>query len=514
MQIFVFTRKKLMTMAFVLGLALVLLLIGYLGIQPQPSNTSLPTETLSFAKMSTQKQAGTLYEMDLTLNTNAKKIAGVQHITYRNDENVSLSEVYLHLYPNAFKRKETTPVFDEGHFAQAYPNGFSKGSIDITRAEVSGQNAQFLLQGESDDILKIVLSQNLRPGESIEMQLQYEIVIPNSLNRFGYGDLCYTLGNFYPIVCVYDEKGWRKDPYYAMGDPFYSDMADYHVKITLPTGITVAHSGNLRGKTQAGNQTTWEIEADKVRDFAFSAGNSWQVYQEKVGNQTIYVYADNVVGGKNALTYAANALREFEAYIGEYPYEQFSVVQSDFCIGGMEYPNLVLVDKQFFSEKGLMYLEFVIAHETAHQWFYQLVGNNEIDEAWLDEALTQYTTLYYYEQRYDKKTSDGIWQRFIIDGYEGYAKKVKGVIPRMDLPAYQYDDVTAYDAVIYDRGALMFRQLREQIGATPFKQALQEYVARMKYKNAKKKDLVHAFRAYENMDAFFESWISGKAKYS
>ena len=69
----------------------------------------------------------------------------------------------------------------------------------------------------------------------------------------------------------------------------------------------------------------------------------------------------------------------------------------------MEYPTLVMIDQSLYNEKDKFLLEYVIAHETAHQWWYSVIGNDEISEPWLDEALTEYSTVLYFEEKYGKE---------------------------------------------------------------------------------------------------------------
>ena len=87
---------------------------------------------------------------------------------------------------------------------------------------------------------------------------------------------------------------------------------------------------------------------------------------------------------------AKAALRAYNRRFGCYPYPTYSVVACDFYIGGMEYPNLVMIDQSLYHQERAETLEFVVAHETAHQWWYQMVGNDEVAEPWLDESLTNY----------------------------------------------------------------------------------------------------------------------------
>ena len=79
---------------------------------------------------------------------------------------------------------------------------------------------------------------------------------------------------------------------------------------------------------------------------------------------------------------------------GDYPYSIYNVVQADFCYGGMEYPNLSIISNSI--ENYDEYLN-IIVHETAHQWWYNIVGNDEFNEPWLDEALTEFSTVLFYD---------------------------------------------------------------------------------------------------------------------
>src|SRR5665811_62045 len=92
---------------------------------------------------------------------------------------------------------------------------------------------------------------------------------PNSLGRFGYGSYTYNVANWYPIVSVYDQTGWNNDPYYAIGDPFYSDVADYKVSITAPKDQIIETTGTITRKINEGDHIKWEIDAKNVRDFAW-----------------------------------------------------------------------------------------------------------------------------------------------------------------------------------------------------------------------------------------------------
>ena len=98
-----------------------------------------------------------------------------------------------------------------------------------------------------------------------------------------------------------------------------------------------------------------------------------------------YTLMDASFGQKESLDAGVKAVKAFSDMIGPYPYPTLSVVQTDFFIGGMEYPNIVLIDQSMYDESEAGMLEYVIVHEVGHQWFYGVVGNDQVMEPWLDE---------------------------------------------------------------------------------------------------------------------------------
>lgn len=84
---------------------------------------------------------------------------------------------------------------------------------------------------------------------------------------------------------------------------------------------------------------------------------------------------------------------------------------------------LVMIDQSLYNEKNEFLLEYVIAHETAHQWWYSAVGNDEISEPWLDEALTEYSTIVYFEQKYGKDMANKLIKTMEIQTKKLFERK-------------------------------------------------------------------------------------------
>jgi len=453
----------------------------------------------------------TQYNITVRFSPEEKKAYCLQQISYINQENVELKELYFHLYPNAF-RYEEKPVFPPEEMDRAYPNGFSPGEIRFENIYTGNKTADFIIGGFSDDILKITLEEALKPGQRVEIGMEYTITLPNSPGRFGYGDNTYNFGNWYPIICVYDDEGWNLDPYYSIGDPFYSDVSNYTVEITVPGEYIIAATGELVKQEDMGEKKIWTIEARAVRDFAWVASSKFKVSEKKVGDTVVYSYYYTPEGGMQALDYASTSLEIFNRLFGKYPYPRLSVVQSDFFIGGMEYPNLVMIDGSLYGEGDRNWLEFITVHEVAHQWWYGLVGNDQVDEAWLDEALTEYSTILYYGERYGAEEERQKYEEFIEKGkyqlYRIYTAD-QDIDETIDRPIYEFDNWLAYDSLVYGKAAMMFHELRKEMGDEIFFKVLQEYFRNNKFKNVKFEDLIAVCEEMtgKQWKDFFDRWL-------
>ena len=166
----------------------------------------------------------------------------------------------------------------------------------------------------------------------------------------------------------------------------------------------MAHTGTGTVQTENGKDV-YTIDAPNVRDFAAVCSRYFTVLSQRMnrdGTDTMvsaYVLQDASFGKEQSLAAAVGAVRAYSDFIGPYPYPTLNVVQTDFFIGGMEYPGVVLIDNSVYSEDAAGWLEYIVAHEVGHQWFYGVVGNDQVKEPWLDEALTEYLTLCYYGMR-------------------------------------------------------------------------------------------------------------------
>ena len=415
------------------------------------------------------------YTMDVIFDDESKRLMCNQNIEYVNNTKTDLDKIYLHIYPNAFSKKEFAP-FEKEEMKQAYPNGFNEGYVDLKNILNNDKKLEYKIKGDKNDLLEIKLGKQLNPGDKISIDMKYNVKIPNSEGRFGYGENTINITNWFPIACVNDDRGWNLKGYEAVGDPFYSETSDFYVKILIPQKYKMGCTGNIVNEKSDDEKILYEIEAKKVRDFAFILSTKFGINKDIYKGISINTYNLNEKLSSDATKMAKDSVRIFSKLFGKYPYNTYSVVASDFYIGGMEYPTLVMIDQSLYTEKNKFLLEYVIAHETAHQWWYSVIGNDEISEPWLDEALTEYSTVLYFEEKYGKKVGDKLIKTMEIQTKNHSSENIF-------KPTTKYRNSTDYSLNVYTKGAVAFNEVRKEVGDEVFFNTLKEYYSTYMYEN-------------------------------
>jgi hypothetical protein len=458
-------------------------------------------------------EKGNFYNINAQLNATDKTLNAKEDLRYTNTENIELNELYFHVYTNAFKQKETAPfLFDD--FDRAYSRGFESGFTEITSVKVrDGEDLKYSFQGEGNTILKVELKEPLKQGTSVELSMDFKVTIPPANERFGYGENHFNLGNWYPIAAVYDETGWNLDKYYPIGDPFYSDSSNYEVTIKAPEEYMIASSGALVNEKDEGNNKIWKFQSSNMRDFAFVANKDFKVVEKKIDGTVVksYYYKNDEKRGKEALNAGVESIKIFNEKFGKYPYPVYSVVETVFP-SGMEYPGLVYISENYYKTlSNRDSLIIVVVHETAHQWWYSLVGNDQIDEAWLDEGFATYSESIYVENALSKERGKNYFNSSVEERHnEVIADKIiDGVVVKGLEDFRNWED---YGPTVYTRGAVVLNELRNKFGDEKFFQIMQGYFKEYEFKIAKTEDFMNVSERVtgQQLDEFFNTWLYAK----
>ncbi|MEZ4496023.1 MAG: M1 family aminopeptidase [Thermomicrobiales bacterium] len=224
------------------------------------------------------------------------------------------------------------------------------------------------------------------------------------------------------------------------------------------------------------------------------------------------------IRGEASVEWAIDAIELFNDLIGPYPYQQFSIV--DAVIGGgaagIEFPQIVYIASDYYDDPlDDEYLphgqEYTLVHEVIHQWFYALVGNNQNRYAFLDESLTNYLSVVYFEKVYDE---DVALQQALLNIIAPYVIYLWGMPsgPSVDEPVNTATDAfssgTAYGVIIYNKGPLAFQAIREAIGDEPFFDAIASYFRDQQLLIAQPDDLENAFAARSAIRSRFRGTLA------
>ncbi len=459
---------------------------------------------LSACNKKTAEAEVTRYEIDLTLDMENMTVTASQEVIYTNNTDTTLNEIVFHIYANAFSKNSPIPVA-ERHYDNAYYNGESYGSISIKHLEVEGKTCNYT---EDNQLLRVP-TLDLIIGESVTISMTYEIIIPCVKHRFGYNDKSINLGNFYPQVAVYESGSFRDDPYYGIGDPFYSEIAYYNVKVNAPSDYSVAGTGEAVHSTSNIKTKNIEYVAENVRDFALILSDEYEFISANCGSVAINYYYYNDENAEDTLSVACQAIELFSELIGAYPYQTFNVAQAGFIYGGMEYPQLVFISDELSVDN----IGRVLVHEIAHQWWYGIVGSDSINEAWVDEGLAEFMTLTFYDKIGDAETKDKLVDEAFnrYTAFQGVTYRLpEGITGEMQMSLSEYASEEHYITMVYVKGLLMYNTLYEIMGEDIYK-ALRIYYEKCKYTNASAEILIACFEKANNMkvEKIFDAWING-----
>lgn len=490
-------------------------------VTPQPTNTSLPTATPEpaattvtastlfettwddrspfAAGLISSEQAvlgelsgASVYHLELQIAEDMRTIAGREEVFYTNREETPLEAIYFRLFPN-----------------------LASGSTTVSDLTINGEPVEPSFEAENS-AMRVALPTPLAPGEPVVIAMDFAVTVPagegGNYGTFAFLNGVLALAHAYPMIAVYDDEGWNIEIAPTIGDVVYADASFYLVRVTAPVSQVIAASGVEIAREEGPVQQTVTFAAGPTRDFYLAASETYTVSTTTLGETTVnsYAPADLTVGGELALQQAVAALTSFNDRFGRYPYTEFDLVSTTTFALGVEYPGIVaiLVDLYEPGESGggpsnTALLESVVAHEVAHQWFYGLVGNDQIDEPWLDEALAQFLTLVYYTDVHGPQGANGF-----RGSLEGRWRRVDRADIPIGMPVAGYSP-EEYGAIVYGRGPLFIEALSEAMGPEVFAEFMRDYFKNYEYQIATGADFKRLAEQHCDCDltALFEAWV-------
>jgi hypothetical protein len=422
------------------------------------------------------------YQLSLTIDDPAAPFHGTENLTYTNTTGAVLSDIVVRTFPNS-------------------PSIYG-GQMTVQSVTIAGQPAKFEPQLADNSALRITLDQPLQPDASIQAQLVFTLSPPldfaskdayGIFNRSSEGNEL-TLADWYPILATWKNGQWQATPVLLEGDAVTSNTALFQVTVTTPSTWKVAATGKQIQSSLQDGKNQVRFVSGPVRDFTIVTGPDLESHQGALDDILITQWGEPSTNAEwdQALAFAQASLDYYNKTFGPYPFNELDLVAVPMQdASGDEFPGLVLIlESEYKDISQKDFLQVVIAHEIAHQWWYSMVGNDVLINPWQDEALATYSSMLYLQS-----ISSPIYMALLSQ----YKRQVSSydldhANPSITQPVSAFQGRGAdYSMLVYKKGALFFDSVRSQIGDNAFFQGLKTYYKQNQYQLISPQPLLAAF---------------------
>jgi hypothetical protein len=496
------------------------------------------------------------YTIEARLDPDARTIEGSLVLEWRNTSDQALAALPFHLYWNAFRNTLSTTARGR---SRGWSNGEkgddrSFGWIQVRRIRRLGEGGteedltptlRYLHpDGNEHDrtVMEVSTAAPVEPGETTRFAIEWDARVPHgSVGRAGWVHDYHFIAQWFPKIGVFWKGEWNCHPFYPWTE-FFSDYGVYDVRLTVPRGFVVGATGRLEKTTENADGTeTHRYVQEDVHDFAWTASRRFLVRRATFDDPgyppveiRLLLQPEHAHLAERYLEATKICLRTFGTWSAPYPYPQITVVDPAWgsSSGGMEYPTLLTGGANVVAPPALQSPEGVTIHEAGHQFWYGLVGNNEFEEAWLDEGVNTYMTI---KARQHSLGPGGVGRRYFGGDYgrgarTGWAVVAPGVwVPRgsdqlaglradgekdvMAQPAWTYRDRDSYGTNSYGKPALTLQTLEGLVGEETMVRILRTFARHYRFAHPSTEDFIEVVKEVtgEDWQWFFEETFFSSA---
>jgi Peptidase family M1 domain len=471
------------------------------------------------------------YDLAITLDTNGHTVHLLEKVTWTNRHQRPAQELVFNVYPHFQPAKGDIPMLAKTVELLRQDPSAALDAVgragDVNSANCQGQPLATYYQQKPDTALVVTLPKPVGPGESVTVELDYTMNLPNKQGRWGYWDGVTFLNEWLPTLAYYDEAGWQPTVFVPWHQPFFKEAGIYTARITVPSGEKVAVSGPVRSVTpRADGWVDVETAPCPLRDFTLLSSARYQDHTVEVDGVTINVMAmpEHDWYAREMVRIASEAIPAYNRQFGPYPYKHLTVAESHFPWNGNQCGGLVMIDYRVFDMPQLAkgYVDYLLSHEILHQWWYNVVGVDGYRETWMDEGLATYFSHRFLDEKLGKNSSMLDWPTGLgwlpnihRENYRYYARmgairrgeQVPAVAPTMDA----FGNVVNLFSGAYDRGSKVVGMIESRLGAAAtfdfFRMLYRKYYFRV----MRVADFQRELETYtgQSWDAFFKEWVYG-----
>lgn len=491
------------------------------------------------------------YSINLDLDYREAKFTGTEKVKIHNTSRDEIDQINFHLYPNAGLLDEDPPC------------------LSVQRITLDGRELRFTSRPRQT-LLKAELPFKLQPGQSLELKLEFSGRLPriqreeasllahflqevndavseertlrDSRDIFFAAEEAMLLGYFYPVLAVRSSQLSEQSLVAGVGGVIFSDAADYEVSVTTDAVATIIGSGektevkDFPASTDPSRPRKLHVfKGEKLRGFGLAIVERVKSVERQVRKTRVVSYfreGDDRLGNR-ALDIVADAVEAYSQAFGEYPYPQLQIVELPLPAGnsGADLPSLIAMAQAYYidfdttkaarlpsvlSEQADIIktsFEFSIANGVARQWWGGIVGSDSERQPFLNEGLASYSAVYYHEATYGKPLGEIVLRQQLQGTYQAY-RMLGGVDMEADKPAKDFRNPLQFTAIVQAKSALMFSELRKELGDQKFFEALKAYFAANRFRIVTVDQLRGAFlnAADDPRDVrlLFQRWLREK----
>ncbi|WP_400163937.1 stalk domain-containing protein [Brevibacillus sp. TJ4] len=348
----------------------------------------------------------------------------------------------------------------------------------------------------------VTLDNPFQGMERGELAIEFEHPVPRRGTRYGVKDDIWILTTWYPMLGAMNQQGEWYDPPLRIhfGDPFVYHYADYDVSFVSPKGYKWVSSWGLGEQRELdGSKQEIHYEGKKLLNFALVGSPLYQIETITIepGLQVDIASVDkqNI---ERIKVIAEEAFPAFAEWYGNLPYPHVAIAEtSPGTTYAMEYANMAIFKRDMHASS---LIDHWLPHEIAHLWWYNSVATLEATHGWVDEGIVELSVVHYLDARYGSQSAESL-----LASYRKDVDMLRQKYPNGSLSKTLHDFRTEeeFHWTWYSKGALLFDELRREIGDEAYKRFL---------KRVQQNYHAHVIGA-EHLDQALGQALRGKARY-
>ena len=499
--------------------------------------------------------------MEASYDPGERLIAGKQRLRWRNTSSVPVTELQFHLYLNAFANNRTTFFTESGGQlrSQKIPKG-KWGWVEVKSMRTADgadlkAGEQYIQpdDGNPDDrtVARYPLPAPLPPGEWIEVDIDFEGMLPGVFARNGAHNDFALGGQWFPKIAVFEdagargraEPGWNAHQYHANSE-FFADFGDYDVTLTLPIRYQghIGGTGRLVEETAAGDQVRARFVQEGVSDFVWTAEPSYVLIKDRFDPErdvpraeleriagllgmtpeeialqpvdiTLLLRPENRNQADRYLSSMKIGLRGYGLRLGAFPFPHFTIVdppRGATGAGGMEYMTFITLGTHpllaHWPFDRILAPEMVTIHEFGHNYWMGMSASNEFEESWLDEGINSYYDMIITDESYDNAQVEFLGMKMAAFDNNHASLGAGRYSDPIVRESWRFRNGSSYGFNSYSRSAVTLRHLEGLLGTATFHKAMRHFFQTWKFRHPSTADFKRAIQevAGQDLDWFFE----------